>query len=100
MFYLTSYKVLSWAQESLPSSRIFLNGEQPYPWELLHPRDKMSRHRCRIFLHYWKDRTISSPHKITVVITGVRRISMKSRFTLQPLTVKSLRGHNPIYISW
>ena len=28
-----------------PSSRIFLNGEQPYPWELLHPQDKMSRHR-------------------------------------------------------
>ena len=28
-----------------PSSRIFLNGEQPYPWELLRPRDKMSRHR-------------------------------------------------------
>ena len=28
-----------------PSSRITLNGEQPYPWELLHPRDVMSRHR-------------------------------------------------------
>jgi len=30
---------------SEPSSRIFLNGEQPYPWELLHPQAKMSRHR-------------------------------------------------------
>src|SRR3989344_562403 len=28
-----------------PSSRIFLIGEQPNPWELLHPQDKMSRHR-------------------------------------------------------
>ena len=28
-----------------PSSRIFLNGEQPYPWDLLQPQDKMSRHR-------------------------------------------------------
>ncbi len=28
-----------------PSSRTFLNGEQPYPWELLQPQDKMSRHR-------------------------------------------------------
>src|SRR3989344_3789130 len=28
-----------------PSSRITLIGEQPNPWELLHPRDVMSRHR-------------------------------------------------------
>jgi hypothetical protein len=28
-----------------PSSRTFLNGEQPYPWDLLQPRDKVSRHR-------------------------------------------------------
>jgi len=28
-----------------PSSRIFLIGEQPNPWDLLQPRDKMSRHR-------------------------------------------------------
>ena len=30
---------------SEPSSRTFLNGEQPYPWDLLQPRDKVSRHR-------------------------------------------------------
>ena len=28
-----------------PSSRIFLIGEQPNPWKLLHLQDKMSRHR-------------------------------------------------------
>jgi hypothetical protein len=28
-----------------PSSRIFLIGEQPNPWQLLHRQDKMSRHR-------------------------------------------------------
>src|SRR5512141_3010919 len=28
-----------------PSSRTALNGEQPYPWDLLQPQDKMSRHR-------------------------------------------------------
>ena len=28
-----------------PSSRIFLIGEQPNPWDLLQPQDKMSRHR-------------------------------------------------------
>ncbi len=32
-------------RRSEPSSRDFLNGEQPYPWELLHPQDKSSRHR-------------------------------------------------------
>ena len=28
-----------------PSSRTSLIGEQPNPWELLHPQDEMSRHR-------------------------------------------------------
>ena len=28
-----------------PSSRTFLIGEQPNPWQLLHRQDKMSRHR-------------------------------------------------------
>lgn len=28
-----------------PNSRIFLIGEQPNPWDLLQPQDKMSRHR-------------------------------------------------------
>ena len=33
------------SERSEPSSRTFLIGEQPNPWELLHPQDKMSRHR-------------------------------------------------------
>src|SRR5258706_5346180 len=28
-----------------PSSRTTLNGEQPYPWDRLHPQDVMSRHK-------------------------------------------------------
>src|SRR5690606_34551077 len=28
-----------------PRSRTYLNGEQPYPWDLLQPQDEMSRHR-------------------------------------------------------
>jgi hypothetical protein len=32
-------------RRSEPSSRIFLIGEQPNPWDLLQPQDKMSRHR-------------------------------------------------------
>ena len=33
------------SRRSEPSSRTFLNGEQPYPWDRIQPQDKMSRHR-------------------------------------------------------
>ena len=33
------------SRRSKPSSRTTLNGEQPYPWDLLRPQDVMSRHR-------------------------------------------------------
>ncbi len=33
------------SRRSEPSSRTTLNGDQPYPWDLLQPQDVMSRHR-------------------------------------------------------
>ena len=33
------------SRRSEPNSRTTLNGEQPYPWDLLQPRDVVSRHR-------------------------------------------------------
>ena len=33
------------SRRSEPSSRTALIGEQPNPWELLHPQDAMGRHR-------------------------------------------------------
>ena len=33
------------SRRSEPNSRTALIGEQPNPWELLHPQDMMSRHR-------------------------------------------------------
>ena len=33
------------SRRSKPSSRTALTGEQPDPWNLLHPQDAMSRHR-------------------------------------------------------
>ena len=33
------------SRRSEPSSRTTLIGEQPNPWDLLQPQDKMSRHR-------------------------------------------------------
>ena len=37
------YRTVS--RRSEPNSRTALNGEQPYPWDLLQPQDVMSRHR-------------------------------------------------------
>ena len=33
------------SRRSEPNSRTALIGEQPNPWEILHPQDAMSRHR-------------------------------------------------------
>src|ERR1700688_3827502 len=33
------------SRRSKPSSRTTLNGEHPYPWDLLHPQDVMRPHR-------------------------------------------------------
>ena len=54
------------SRRSEPSSRNFLNGEQPYPWDLLQPRDKLSRHRCCIFLQL----LAGSDYIFTLLIKG------------------------------
>ena len=36
------------SRRSKPSSRTAFIGEQPNPWELLHPQDAMSRHRTNV----------------------------------------------------
>jgi len=42
------------SRRSKPSSRTTLNGEQPYPWDLLQPQDVMSRHRgALLFVERW-----------------------------------------------
>src|SRR5579871_4208819 len=41
------------SRRSEPSSRTTFIGEQPNPWELLHPQDVMSRHRVRIHTFMW-----------------------------------------------
>ena len=48
------------SRRSEPSSRTTLIGEQPNPWELLHPQDVMSRHRgAKQFRRYGLLGTIS-----------------------------------------
>src|SRR6266852_1071983 len=56
------------SRRSKPSSRTAFIGEQPNPWELLHPQDAMSRHRtffhsflwCRLCLHPVADFRVAS----------------------------------------
>ena len=42
---LTADRGQTVSRRSEPSSRTALIGEQPNPWELLHPQDATSRHR-------------------------------------------------------
>ena len=48
------------SRRSKPSSRTAFIGEQPNPWELLHPQDAMSRHRT-CFHHFWRRRLCLHP---------------------------------------
>src|SRR6476661_3104773 len=43
------------SRRSKPSSRTAFIGEQPNPWELLHPQDAMSRHRTGSTLSHGVD---------------------------------------------
>src|SRR3954467_6983851 len=42
------------SRRSKPSSRTAFIGEQPNPWELLHPQDAMSRHRTVFHAFAWR----------------------------------------------
>src|SRR5205823_3713467 len=42
------------SRRSKPSSRTAFIGEQPNPWELLHPQDAMSRHRTWFHCFQWR----------------------------------------------
>ena len=60
------------SRRSEPSSRTTLIGEQPNPWELLHPQDVMSRHRgAKPLRRYGRSGAISllSPEYL---LSGVR----------------------------
>jgi len=43
--FIPKWEMSTVSRRSEPSSRTALIGEQPNPWELLHPQDAMSRHR-------------------------------------------------------
>src|SRR4051794_17706155 len=49
------------SRRSEPSSRTAFIGEQPNPWELLHPQDAMSRHRTKSMFSHGVDYIIILP---------------------------------------
>src|SRR5436305_291474 len=52
------------SRRSKPSSRTAFIGEQPNPWELLHPQDAMSRHRTKSMLSHGVDYIFTLPRAL------------------------------------
>src|SRR5271156_5774162 len=63
------------SRRSKPSSRTAFIGEQPNPWELLHPQDAMSRHRVAN-----PPRRCERSGEILVVVTPVNCLPGAGRF--------------------
>jgi len=86
------------SRRSKPSSRTAFIGEQPNPWELLHPQDAMSRHRTEFHSFLWR-RLCLHPvvdfrprgHDLTCCDRS-RRIAW-SMGSKPHLSDQSLRGH-------
>ncbi len=78
------------SRRSKPSSRTTLNGEQPYPWDLLQPQVVMSRHRgakllrrCGLITSWGCSRSQGygcSPFKV------VRELGLERRDTVRSLS--------------
>src|SRR3954462_4105033 len=79
------------SRRSKPSSRTAFIGEQPNPWELLHPQDAMSRHRGAK-----PPRRCERSGEILVVVTTVWTLPRAGRFR-RPLHVAMQHGlyHHP-----
>src|SRR5207245_10178477 len=86
------------SRRSKPSSRTAFIGEQPNPWELLHPQDAMSRHRTwfhafawrRLYLHPVAGRRPSALTWRGMTGVGVLALPRKS----SRLSTPSLRGQS------
>ena len=73
-------------RRSEPSSRTLLTGEQPDPWDLLQPQDRMSRHRCLPLITKSTDYTFILLTK-ELVVYGLSKPESPS-----DLSIKSIRG--------
>src|SRR4051812_29458029 len=88
------------SRRSKPSSRTAFIGEQPNPWELLHPQDAMSRHRTffhdfawrRLYLHLVSGCSAGCAWPRTE-LTRVGVLPWREP-PKPPLSGQSLRGHS------
>src|SRR5258708_6573010 len=86
------------SRRSEPSSRTAFIGEQPNPWELLHPQDAMSRHRTifhdfawrRLYLVLAPDLSTSSENWC-VVSVGTARLGVLPRSVDRSLSFRISR---------
>src|SRR5882672_3861665 len=86
------------SRRSKPSSRTAFIGEQPNPWELLHPQDAMSRHRTRVHAFAWRRlyHQLVSGRSNMPSLDGERQASACCPSAKAPepfLSDQSLRGH-------
>src|SRR5574341_322144 len=81
------------SRRSEPSSRTLLTGEQPDPWDLLQPQDRMSRHRNTHLLPNVFTIPSSSQRGASVIIKVIK-LSCDRNFYLVVyiLTTKSIQA--------
>src|SRR5262245_55577949 len=88
------------SRRSKPSSRTAFIGEQPNPWELLHPQDAMSRHRTESMVSHGVDYIFILPPIVGRADRNLawagrsRRVSCPLQSNSR-LSTQSLRGHPP-----
>jgi hypothetical protein len=96
------------SRRSKPSSRTTFIGEQPNPWELLHPQDVMSRHRTESMISHGVDyiiilhRTLAGSCMVSV---GIARVGVLPRIESEAfpfgsvVTGSSSNAHGYVIVS-
>lgn len=83
-----------------PSSRTTLIGEQPNPWELLHPRDAMNRHRgakperrCELLTPISLLSPFARASKVRIVPLQILGLSVDRRWSFDRNFHRCVRDH-------
>ena len=79
------------SRRSKPSSRTTFIGEQPNPWELLHPQDVMSRHRTESMISHGVDYIIILHRTLAVELHSLGWNCKSRRIALEELQSLSFR---------
>ena len=79
------------SRRSKPSSRTTFIGEQPNPWELLHPQDVMSRHRIKSMISHGADYIIILHRTLAVELHSLGWNCKSRRIALELIQSLSFR---------